>query len=99
MRMIFITALLLASSTAIAHAPHIPVQAAIYQTEHYLEDNQVKNDHRYLDSAAWHGDAKSPHNQCWSIRWDVDASPPIMDSQLIVWVCADDTIRHQDDWA
>ena len=75
------------------------MQTAISQAERYVEDNQVKNDHRYLDSAAWHGDSESPHNQCWRIRWEVDASPAIMDSQLIVWVCADGTVRHQDTWA
>ena len=99
MRIALTAALLIASSAAAAQAPHVPMRTAIAQAEQYLEDNKVKNDHRYLDTAAWHGESESPHDQCWSIRWDVDASPPIMDAQLIVWVCADGTIRHQDSWA
>ena len=99
MRIALTAALLAVTSTAVAQAPHVPMQTAISQAEQYVGDNQVKNDHRYLSNATWYGESESPHNQCWSVRWDVDASPPTMDSQLIVWVCADDTFRHQDDWA
>lgn len=77
---VVITAILAAGSAALAQAqaPSISMQTAISQAEQYIEDNQAKNDHRYLDSAAWHGDSKSPHDQCWAIGWEVDASPPIM---------------------
>jgi hypothetical protein len=99
MRIAVTAGLLIASSAVFGQAPHVPIKTAICQAEQYIEDNQVKNDHRYLASATWHGESESLHNQCWSITWEVDASPPIMDSQLIVMVCADGTIRHQDSWA
>ena len=99
MRTALTSILLLVSWSAAAQTPHIPVQKAICLAQKYLADNRVKNDHRYLQSAAWHGNHEIPSKGCWSLMWQVDASPPIFDVQLVVSVCADGTIKHQDDWA
>ena len=99
MRTALLLILLTVTTSAAAQPPHVPMREAICLAEKYLTDNHVKNDHRYLDSAVWHGSHAKPSSGCWSLMWKVDASPPIFDAQLVVWVCANGTIRHQDDWA
>ena len=99
MRILITAVLLLAAASSEAQAPHVSLQQAIQLAEQYLVENRVQNDHRYLDSAEWHYNHEAPGRSCWSLNWDVAASPPITDSHLLVSVCVDGSIRHQDDWA
>ena len=96
---ILLTALLFAAASSEAQTPHVSMQEAIQLAEQYLADNRVQNDHRYLDSAKWHYNHEAPDRSCWSLMWDVAAYPPILDSHLLVSVCVDGRISHQDDWA
>jgi hypothetical protein len=96
---VLLTLLLTLVAPAAAQAPSVSLQEAVQHAERYLRDSGVENAHRYLQSATWHFNHESPAKSCWSVIWDVAASPPITDSHLLVYVCADGTIRHHDDWA
>ncbi|MEN1973468.1 hypothetical protein WCE34_14255 [Luteimonas sp. MJ204] len=98
-RIILAAALISVALPAMAQAPEIPMQEAIRLAEQYIQNNQIENDHRYLDSAKWHFDHEEPEKSCWSLMWDVPASPPITDSHLLVNVCVNGRTWHHDDWA
>lgn len=93
-------ALLLALvAPAAGQVPSVSLQEAVQHAEKYLGVSGVENSHRYLKGATWHFNHESPAKSCWSVIWDVAASPLITDSHLLVYACADGTIRHHDDWA
>ena len=93
----FALAALLASGTSAA--PPLLLDEAIARAERYLDEENIENDHLYLDSAKWEHSRTEPNAGCWYLVWDVYTSPPTMDAHLDVRVCSDGRITHYDDWA
>lgn len=89
--------LLVASSIAMAK-PKISLSEAIRLAEAYVSTKKIPNSKRFLAGVNWHEDLKRPEKSCWAIQWAPN-QPGILDAQLIVWVCDNGMISHQDSWA
>lgn len=90
--------LLMLSSGIVAAKPKLDLIAAVRLAEKYVADHKIPNRDRYLASAAWNDDPKHAESRCWSIYW-APINSRLLDAQLVVWVCDDGMIRHQDSWA
>ena len=77
--------------------PNIGLKTALKRAEAYVRKNHIPNSGRYLASVAWHEDFARPEKSCWTVAWE--SIELMTDAQLVVRVCADGSIRHQDSWA
>jgi hypothetical protein len=96
-RAVLIVLLLLASSISVAK-PSIELKEAVRLAEAYIAEHHISNNDRYLASVTWHEDLEQPNESCWSVFWAPNEAA-LLDAQLVVWVCHDGRIRHQDSWA
>ncbi|MEJ1098499.1 MULTISPECIES: hypothetical protein [unclassified Pseudoxanthomonas] len=95
-RTLLIVLLLLTNGVAAAK-PSTELTAAVHLAEAYIAEHKILNGNRYLASVAWHEDMAHPEKSYWSIMWVPNELA--FDAQLVVWVFADGTIKHQDSWA
>jgi hypothetical protein len=96
LRILSIALLILVSSIAVAK-PRIALPEAIRLAEAYVKELKIQNSDRYLASVTWHQDFEHPEKSCWVVFWAPN-EPGVFDRQLVVWVCGNGKIRHQDSW-
>src|SRR4249919_1744109 len=88
--------LLLISSASLAN-PRIGLTEALRLAEDYVRDHEIKNSARFLSGVYWNEVIGHPENSCWSVVWDWDSNEMVMtDARLVVRVCDDGSIHHQD---
>ena len=90
--------LLLISNGIVAAKPKTGLVQAVRMAEAYVAEHKIPNSNRYLASVTWHQNSKQPSKSCWTVSWAPNESG-LLDAQLVVWVCNNGKIRHQDSWA
>jgi len=89
--------LLLIVSSPTSAKPRIGLAEAVRFAEGYVREHQIENSARFLATVSWHEVVGVPEKSCWSVAWA--PSEMMSDGQLVVWVCDDGKIHHQDRWA
>jgi hypothetical protein len=97
---ILLVGLLLLISSASSANPRIDLTEALRLAEDYVRDHKIENSSRFLSGVHWDEVIGHPEKSCWSVVWDWSTDDMMMtDARLVVRVCEDGSIRHQDKWA